>query len=152
MSTKTQAAAIAVLVVFGALVYWYEQPFRTTTSPDPVVVEEMLGRDPGLPAHEYRGPAQILWARTKLFFRDYGTPLPRGMHFMPRGDVWTYRFPADSAYVPPTGPLDCTIDSSIRDAVLFCRYKTQHDSRSWTYTLSQKADEDSALFVVRASD
>ena len=74
------------------------------------------------------------------------------MYFVPRGDVWTYRFPVDSSYAPPNDPLDCGVDSPLRDAVLFCRCKTQHDGRTWTYTLSQEADETSALFVVRASD
>lgn len=150
MSTKTQAAAIAGLVAFAALLYWIEQPFRTTTPPDPDRIEEMLGRDPGDPSHQYVSSALIYWRRAKLSL-ETGLPVFSGDVAPLTGDFWTYRFPADATYRPPSHPLDCNIDSGVADAVLYCRHVVRKAEKSWTYTLSRLADEDSAVFVVRAS-
>ena len=130
MSRKIQAAAIAGLVAFTALLYWIERPFRTPTPPDMAQVSEMLGRDPGVPAHKYWGPGQILWSRIQVFFRHLGSPLPNGMYLIPRGDVWTYRFPADATYRPPATRLHCDIESGLPDEALYCRHTTRRAGTS----------------------
>jgi hypothetical protein len=152
MSRKLQAAAITGLVAFTALLCWIERPFRTPTPPDPVKVAEMLGRDPGVPDHEYWGPGQILWSRIQIFFRDLGSALPLGMYLIPQGDVWTYRFPASATYRPPGAYLDCEVESGIADNGLYCKHTVKKAGKSWTYTLSRLEHEDSALFVVRVWD
>jgi hypothetical protein len=151
MSTRLQAVAVAALVTFTGIFYWFERPFRTPASPNHAHVEEILGRDPGDAEHTYWGPGRILWTRVKVFVQDWNLPIPVGMYFIPSGDVWTYRFPTDSTYTPASDPLDCDVRPKIRDATLYCRYMTQRDGQRWTYTLSKTTDEDSALFVVRIS-
>jgi hypothetical protein len=152
MSTRLQAIALTALIVFTGLVYWVEQPFRTPTEPDRARVQKILGRDPGTPVHRFVGPAQTFWMIAKAWVETLGQPISPIIRFTSQGDFWTYRFPADSTYEPPNKPLDCNIDSVIRDAVHLCRYETQRNGQQWTYTLSQTAEEDSAMFVVRISD
>lgn len=151
MSKKVQATGLMILLVFTASVYWIEQPFHKPVEPDPAAVEAMLGRDPGPPEHKHVSVARVLWRRATLSF-ETGLPFSFSVPRSLTGDFWTYRFPVDEAYAPPSPRLNCNIDSGLPDMALYCRHSVRRDGMEWTYTLSRLSAENRALFVIKISD